>query len=191
MRAFLSIPLTENIQTQVEQLQAQLSGELPGVRWTRPSNCHLTLKFFGDIGPEVEAAINHCLPAAVKQFSPFTLEFKGAGQFPPRGALSVLWIGAGQGRAVITALEAAVREALRDAGVSFDGKPFKPHLTIARAPRGRKIFLRSPGRFESLSLGTMKVEGLSLMQSVLDPKGAIYTERARFPFCADSIERPT
>ncbi|MDP8243492.1 MAG: RNA 2',3'-cyclic phosphodiesterase [Candidatus Hinthialibacter antarcticus] len=184
MRAFLSIHLSESVQNQVGRLQNQLAPELPGIRWTRPANCHLTLKFLGDIEPATETAIANCLPGVAMQFSPFTVEFKGVGQFPPRGALSVLWIGVEQGGAALLALEAAVREGLRDADVEFDAQSFVPHLTIARAPRGRKIFLRSPKRFESFSLATMTVSCVSLMQSVLDPKGAIYTERVRFPFSA-------
>ena len=182
MRAFLSIHLSEIVQTRVEQLQSQLAAELPGVRWTRPANCHLTLKFFGDIDSSIENAIAARLPALVEQFSPFTVEFKGVGQFPPRGPLSVLWVGVDCGAAALVALENAVREALDVASIKFDAKPFKPHLTIGRAPHGRKIYLRSQQKYAAWSVGTMNIDGISLMQSVLDPHGAIYTERQRFAF---------
>ena len=185
MRAFLSIHLNEIVQKQVEELQSQLTPELPGVKWTRPANCHLTLKFFGDIDAATEEAIVSCLPAAFESFSPFEIDFKGVGQFPPRGALSVLWVGVNRGAAALTALESAAKEALVEAGVSFDKKPFKPHLTIARAPRSRKVYLRSQKQYESLVVASMQVKNVSLTQSVLDPKGAIYTERKRFELTAE------
>ncbi len=180
MRAFLSIHLNEIVQTRVEELQSQLAPDLPGAKWTRPANCHLTLKFFGAIDAAAEGAIVRCLPGALETFAPFEIELKGVGRFPPRGALSVLWVGVNRGAAVLAAIESAASEALTEAGVSFDKKPFKPHLTIARAPRGRKVYLRSHKQFESLVVATMQVNCVSLMQSVLDPKGAIYTERKRF-----------
>ncbi|MBI1390426.1 MAG: RNA 2',3'-cyclic phosphodiesterase [bacterium] len=180
MRAFLSINLTPEGRGAIGALQQSLRADAEGVRFTRPESCHLTLKFLGEIEPETEAALVKTLPAVAAAFSPFEIELKGVGQFPPRGPLAVLWVGVERGAAALTALESAIREALDAAGVSYDGKkPFTPHLTIGRGQRGRNAYLRRK-ESHSVSVTRMTADAFYLMESRLDPTGAIYTERAKF-----------
>lgn len=180
MRAFVSIQLSPIVQKAIEEAQARLRPEASGARWLPVQNCHLTLAFLGDMDEQAETRAVGALSNIGADFDPFEIALQGAGQFPPRGPFAVLWLGVGRGEAALKALAAEVRERLKGAEVGFDKKPFAPHITIARAQRGRKAFFQSPGRFAELEAGSQRVEAVSLMQSVLDPKGAVYTERKRF-----------
>jgi len=90
---------------------------------------HLTLAFIGEI-PDARARL---LAAAIED------AFEGAvawtvdrpGTFP---RARVLWV-AGAPAPVLGALADGVRSCLTQLGVSFDPKPFVPHLTLARAYR--------------------------------------------------------
>ncbi|MBQ4176489.1 MAG: hypothetical protein II640_03380, partial [Lachnospiraceae bacterium] len=73
----------------------------------------------------------------------------------------------------MNSLARKIRRALAEAGIPYDRKKFKAHVTALRKPRydrqGRKI----PVSFEP---ETMQVDRISLMRSVRGKNGMIYTE---------------
>ena len=180
MRAFISVNLDEPLRGSIEKIQKILIPAAPGIRWTQAENCHLTLKFLGEIPVESIPKLEAGLKPVGERLKPFTIELGGAGQVPPRGPLSVLWIGCRQGEASLNALEKHIREALEAAETGFDRKPFSAHLTIGRSPRNEKVFFKNPEKYQDLVLGTLRVESFSLMESVLQPSGPVYLERRRF-----------
>lgn len=180
MRAFISVNLDEPLRGAIEEIQKILTPAAPGIRWTRAENCHLTLKFLGEIPLEAVPKLEASLKPVGERVQPFSIELGGAGQFPPRGPLSVLWIGCRQGEASLNALEKHIRQALNEEEIGFDRKPFSAHLTIGRSNRNVKVFFNNPEKYQDLVLGSLRVESFSLMESVLQPSGPAYTERRRF-----------
>ncbi|HOJ59496.1 MAG TPA: RNA 2',3'-cyclic phosphodiesterase [bacterium] len=180
MRAFISVNLDQPLKDSIEKIQKILTPAVSGIRWTRAENCHLTLKFLGDIPVESVPQLQACLRPVGERMRPFVIELGGVGQFPPRGSLSVLWIGCREGAASLSELEKQIRGALENSKVGFDRKPFSAHLTIGRGNRHMKVFFKNPERYQDLALGTLRVESFSLMESVLQPSGPVYTERDRF-----------
>lgn len=176
MRAFVSIHLPDSLKKQLGNLQQKLRPQLPMVRWISAKNSHLTLKFLGDIREEDLPRVDEALRPIAEDTLPFTMEFQGIGQFPPRGALSVLWVGIRKGNRELVELEKRIRKAFTSGRVPFDGKPFSPHITLGRIPRGKPVFWQPPNEVQSQQHGSMPVEGYSLMQSHLHPKGAVHTE---------------
>lgn len=87
MRLFVAINLPESI---TQQGTAICEG-LPGVRWTKPEQMHLTLRFIGEVNEEQATAIKAAL--ARIEFNPFAMHLQGVGPFPPRGTARVLWVG--------------------------------------------------------------------------------------------------
>ncbi|MEW6234156.1 MAG: RNA 2',3'-cyclic phosphodiesterase [Candidatus Omnitrophota bacterium] len=181
MRAFISINLTDSLHEAIGRFQKQLDPEAPGVRWIRPQNCHLTLKFLGEMAESQVEIIERSLLPIAHSFRPFSFEMGGAGQFPKQGPLSVLWVGIRKGSEIIASLENAIRAALEEAKISFDKKPFSPHLTIGRGKNTGRPSRIDYRKYENVSLGVMEADAFYLMESVLDPQGAIYTPRGRFP----------
>ena len=180
MRAFISINLTDRLHQSIEVMQRRLDGSTKGVRWTQPQNCHLTLKFLGDVSESMENEIVNALNDVGPAFDPFHLELGGVGQFPPRGPLSVLWVGVSKGEDVLCALERSIHKVLIEADISFDKKKFSPHLTIGRARRGEKPFVRFDKSSSEYDIGTLEVKEFCLMKSDLQQSGPIYTVRKRF-----------
>ncbi|RJP19233.1 MAG: RNA 2',3'-cyclic phosphodiesterase [Candidatus Omnitrophota bacterium] len=182
MRAFISINLTAAVRDAILRFQKEQDQKIHNIRWTKPDNIHLTLKFLGEVEDQTAETLAQILPPVARQFSPFPLEIAGIGTFPPRGPLSILWMGVKKGLSSLTALEAQIRQAMEAADIPFDKKAFVPHLTIARAIRNRRVFFVPGKEFEEYSFGTMQVEAFHLMESQLLPDGPIYTERIRFEF---------
>ncbi len=181
MRAFISINLTDELHQAIDQIQLRLNRDARGIRWTRAENCHLTLKFLGDVSEEVAQSLIKELEPVGSSFDPFHLELGSIGQFPPHGPLSVLWVGTVHGEAPLRALEQAIHQRLVNAAVPFDRKPFSPHLTIGRARKGDRPFLANAKEYENMHLGSLQVREFCLMESLLQPSGPVYTVRARFP----------
>ena len=88
---------------------------------------HVTLAFLGDLPAEQADRI----PTMTSVASPgFDLVFDRFGSFG-RGP-RVLWIGPGECPKELATLVGQLRVELDDAGVGYDRRDFKPHVTLAR-----------------------------------------------------------
>jgi RNA 2',3'-cyclic 3'-phosphodiesterase len=94
---------------------------------------HVTLAFLGDVPVQRVDKAGAALAAAAAGYAGVrpTLRFAGGGTFG-RGGLTILWAGLAGDLDALRALAAGVRAQLRGAHLPFDGKPFRPHLTISR-----------------------------------------------------------
>jgi 2'-5' RNA ligase len=94
----------------------------PGLGWVPCERWHLTLAFYGEVADADVARARTRVARAAKSVGPLDLRFTGSGRFGDR----VLWIGVRGQRDELRALA-------RD--VDTDGRPYRPHLTVARARR--------------------------------------------------------
>ena len=136
MRVFVAVDPPDEM---VEDLDAFLdarrdAGE--GLRWTPPSQWHLTLAFMAAV-PErvVEDLVDHVAETAARR-APVQLALAGGGCFPDVSRARVLWAGV-SGGTDLAPLARSVRSACAVVGAAPDGGPFRPHLTLARIPRPR------------------------------------------------------
>ena len=58
MRTFIAIPLPNECQLLLEQMQQSLRACKADVRWVAIPSIHLTLKFLGEVDPEVIPKLN-------------------------------------------------------------------------------------------------------------------------------------
>jgi len=140
------------------------------VRWTRPENVHLTLKFLGDVQPEAFGNIRAALGEVCAQHAPFDAALAELGAFPSARRAKTLWIGAGEGSDRLRSLAADVDDALAPLGFERAKRPYVPHLTLGRA-RGRPLHLDLPSGAEVTRFRVRRVE---LTESRLAAKGATY-----------------
>lgn len=93
---------------------------------------HVTLAFLGDVpdtaGPDAASAVDRAVagtPQAPR------LGIAGGGRFG-RGRFTILWAGLTGEVDELRALSKNVRRELRKARLSYDEKPMRPHVTLAR-----------------------------------------------------------
>lgn len=148
------------------------------------AHLHLTLAFIGEV--EKVGEIDNALREAVSGFGTGKTVLSGLGAFPNNSDPHVLWVGV-RGDMDYSELAGRVRSGLRDAGIHFDGKPFKPHLTVARpkAPVSQFLF----GKYGSCAFGEFVPSTVDLMKSELTPTGPRYTVMRRYGLVPDS-DRP-
>jgi 2'-5' RNA ligase len=100
-----------------------------GLRWVRPDAWHLTLTFLGAVEPRRVPDLEVRLGRAAGRGAPLSLRLAGAGRF----GRHVLWAGVDGDRDGVRRLAVATGAAARRAGIDADNRPYRPHLTLARA----------------------------------------------------------
>jgi 2'-5' RNA ligase len=182
IRTFICIEIPESIKERITTLQTELRRLAAQVSWVRPANIHLTLKFLGDVSADKTPQIIEAVRRASGSCSPFQVEVSGTGCFPSRRRPSVLWVGLKAVPEPLSRLQKALEDELARQGFPRETKAFKPHLTIGR--------LRSPRDAEQLADALIErgfagesfsANGVIVMKSLLDPRGAIYTPLAALP----------
>jgi 2'-5' RNA ligase len=107
----------------------------------------------------------------------------GVGAFPDPQRPKTLWVGAGNGAAEMTKLQAAIEAALSDMGFRSDRRRYVPHLTIGRVGgRGGEANRALAERLAKLAdepIGEMAVDAVTVYASRLARAGAAYTVLAR------------
>lgn len=185
IRAFVAIELEEPLREALSELQNQMREGLRRIaphvhlQWVRPESIHLTLKFLGNIENGQVEPVSRALTSAVEGQPKFSIELKELGVFPDIRAPRVLWLGFSEPMEALIRLAGSVEDALTPLGFPPEGKPFRPHLTLARIkdrPREVGKALVGSGLLRrSLRLGMLNVCEVSLMKSELKPSGSVYT----------------
>jgi 2'-5' RNA ligase len=180
--AWLGGDAREEAATVLERLRAE-APEAP-VRWVPPENLHVTLRFLGDVEEDRADDFVRRLGPELSRVAPFEYRLEGLGAFPRRGAPRVVWAGLSQGGRELAAVASRVEQAALEAGVldRAEDRPFHAHVTLGR-PKGH----RGLGRLRDL-LGELSFRGqthfleeVTLAESRLTPRGAVYGAVARLP----------
>lgn len=168
MRAFIALELPHTFADETAGLARQLSSVVKG-RFSPRENYHLTLAFLGEIGEAQARDAVAALDAACAEVGPVELRPEGLGHFG-RPSDATLWLGIAPSSELVGLCE-RVRGELTSAAISFDDKPFRPHITLARRarlPRGSMPKLVFPLPAEASCV--------TLFKSTLTQDGPIYKE---------------
>lgn len=177
MRIFISIELPEEARTALSGVQKDFEKCSPDIKWVKPGNIHLTLKFLGDIEDEIAENITSIMRKICSRFPPFILTIQGVGMFPNVRSPRVLWIGL-DGNDVLSALQREVEDGLEPLGFKSEKRKFTPHLTLGRfrSSIGKDCLRKVMEGQANNRFGTISVLSVALMRSDLHPGGARYTK---------------
>lgn len=186
-RLFVAVPLApeacEAVAGVVAQVREEIAGNGREVRWVRLDGLHLTLRFLGATPdarlPGIEAAVRHAASGA----APFRVTLQGAGAFPPAGRPRAIWLGVSEGVDRLAALARGLEDGLARDGWERDPRPFRAHLTLARAdgvragPRTVAALLRVTDGFST----SWEAAALTLFESHTGGGPARYEPLLRVP----------
>jgi RNA 2',3'-cyclic 3'-phosphodiesterase len=185
VRAFVAVaippPLVEALRAVQRQLQSKARADL--VRWTKPEQLHLTLKFLGNVPANRLEALEAALNRACQDQRPFPLALEHLGCFPNLRNPRVIWVGIGVQGEALPGLHRRIEEAARDFGDHSEERAFQPHLTIGRVKTEPRRAMQVGAAIEQTPLGSLgewEVGEVELMQSELLPEGARYSKLAAF-----------
>lgn len=179
IRTFIAVEIPQEIKEIIADFQKSLAEERFPIRWVKPDNIHLTLKFIGEIPESVIAEIEQNIFHAPPICEPFEITISGTGVFPYMRKPRVFWLGITNGTEELVGLAQLVEEKLVPFNIKKEKRKFRSHLTIGRFKKAARV--TGLGRFLSpdiLYAGTFKVREIILMKSVLKPSGAEYSRIA-------------
>jgi 2'-5' RNA ligase len=177
IRAFIAIDLPAEIKAALGRVAETLGSSLPrgAVRWVRPAQMHLTIRFLGDTPLDRLPAIVAALDGAATGRAPFTLRLDGVGCFPNARRPRVVWVGLGGDGTALLAFKAALDAGLAPLGWPPEEKPFHAHLTLGRVKDERAA--HGVDWTADVPPLELRVTAIHLIESQLRPDGPIYTQR--------------
>lgn len=134
MRMFVAVAPPPEVLDELEAVSARFRAARHELRWTSREAWHITLAFLGEVDDSAAGRLIPRLERAAGRHGQFSLAFAGAGAFPATDRARVLWCGLSGDRRSLAALAASVAAGARRAGATLpdEGRPFRPHLTLAR-----------------------------------------------------------
>ena len=177
MRAFVALPLPDDLADALERLQ----GDISVGRVVPRENLHVTLAFLGDLEPGEAEELHGALCEI--EAAPVTLDMRGVDVFggdDPRMVFAAV-----EPDAALTALRDKVYSAARGIGLELPRKRFRPHVTLSRFSRRMPqfeldrlgSFLEAHGAFR---VAPVEVAQFGLYRSFLSQEGARYEELALY-----------
>lgn len=189
MRAFIALPVPQEIRAAVRGAQAALAREFAraDLKWQAVEKSHLTLRFLGEVSEGELTALRSAVDATASATRRFALTPGDLGAFPDSRRPRVLWLAVEGETERLARLKRVLEENLETVGVPPTADEFTPHLTLARI---RRLPSEDRGRLAALSGSrpwarlanppsdrpTMwRVATLQLLRSRLGPNGAAHS----------------
>jgi len=172
-RLFVGLAIPGEIAAGLERLQAGV----PGARWQRREQFHLTLRFIGEVDGRDATAIDDAL--SLISVPRFSLELHAVGTFGGRDPRE-LWAGVRANDALMH-LQRKIETAIQRVGLPAEPRKFTPHVTLARlkaSPRGRVMdYLTDHALYASPAF---EISEFLLYSSMLTSDGSIYTPEREY-----------
>jgi len=175
-RLFIGTPVS-SIKTvqKVESWKNNSRMRFNKMNWVKPENWHITLSFLGDTPSEKIDILKELIDQSFHELNSFQSKLEGVGVFPNRRDPNVLWLGLNSLQLILPAYEQLGKLLLKN-DFSFDQKPLKPHLTIARMKylADKAIIDTLVKDYGQTVFDQVKIDRIVLFESLLTPQGPIY-----------------
>jgi 2'-5' RNA ligase len=183
MRLFTGLDLPPVVVRSLDILLDRLRPEAR-IKWSPTMNLHVTIRFIGDWPeerlPDLRAAL-----AGIPSHPPIPIHIRGLGFFPNAHTPRVFWAGV-EGAPDLAALAAETDRALCPLGLKPEGRPFSPHLTLARIkePVPLQKLREAIAAHSSLDFGSFHADRFFLYKSRPGSAGSVYVKLAEFPLAS-------
>jgi len=180
-RLFIAINLNDIIKSQISEMIGDINTNFNYVKWVKPENLHITLKFLGDTPEEKLKDIKKTLLAVALDHNEFSLVLADSGVFPDFKGPRVIWLGISQGKDNVKAIRDHLEDELVKTGFSQENKEFKGHITLGRVKKPEKNLAHFFKNFKPEPMETQKITAIDLMKSTLYPSGPVYDILETYP----------
>ncbi len=172
IRAFIALTLSEKQIRDLSDLSEKLKRDAGfiNLRWTKPHNYHLTLRFLGDIRESSLDELGQQLDSYLAAASSLKLDFNRLELFPSPSKPSVLAITAQSSPQLQSCLK-SIDRALHGANLHIKKAKFRPHISIARITKSQPFVAHT----ETIRINrSLDFNQLELLKSQLTSEGPVY-----------------
>lgn len=177
MRLFVALALPDDV---AESLLLMEAG-IPGARWQRREQLHLTLRFIGEVDGRLAGDIDDALTAL--RTPGFALELHGVDTFGGRDPRQI-WAGV-RSNPALSHLQKKIESALQRIGLPPEPRKFTPHVSLAKlkaSPREKIMaYLSAHALYSS---APFDIDAFGLYSSTLTPNGSLYRCERRYPLAS-------
>ena len=188
MRLFIAMDVPEEIKGAISVAMEDLRRSVEGVRWVKPENIHLTMKFIGDYEEEKLERLEEEVVKAALRSPRFTALLGGCGAFPSPAKARVIWVDMRKGGEEAAVAARKVDSRLGKIGIKRDSRPFRGHLTLGRLKKPRDcsdMIERMEKDLQGLFDMPFDVREMVLYRSILRPEGPTYIPLRRVELVGD------
>jgi len=175
-RLFIGIPIeSPKSVRQVEVWKRNSHFNRNVLNWTSSGNWHITLFFLGNTEESAVVGLQQLIEESFCGIQAYNTELFGVGVFPNTKNPKALWIGLEDLQPLMSAYS-KLGELLQQNGFSFDQKPLKPHLTIARVKRADHLsaFQTLLSEHKETVFDQINMSKVVLFESLNTPDGPFY-----------------
>ena len=176
MRAFIAIPLPEEIRTILFNIQKELSG-FAKINWVPKKNIHLSLKFLGEVQEQQIQEITALL--TIIKFKKFKATLSSIGAFPNLNHINTIWVSAIPQEPVIK-LQQQIDQLLLS---KFpQDQRFSVHITIGRVKliKQKEELIKKIKELQ-IPKEEFEIDKFELIKSTLTGQSPIYEVIKDFP----------
>jgi len=176
LRTFIAVELSADFRLCLAGLQQELRNSNADVKWVKPENIHITLKFLGSIPPKKVKAIQDFFPEIFDGSAAFNVRLACLGAFPHLNKPKVIWAGLDDPENRLKLLAGHTEEFLCRLGFSKEHKEFKSHITLGRLRSFKNLAALSAALQKTAVPSNMeqRIEKITFFKSTLTPQGPIY-----------------
>jgi 2'-5' RNA ligase len=180
LRLFLAINLSLDVRRNACVAVAPLREIAPHLAWVAEPRLHLTLKFLGEQPEDRVPQIRDALAAIAAQHRELAMSLGGISAFPNFRRARVLWMSVAP-EPRLELLHHEVELSCESLGFEIDGRPYRPHVTLARmkqplAEEAARLLSRAAKRTNFHAEFTIR--SVDLMLSHQSGGGPAYTSLA-------------
>jgi RNA 2',3'-cyclic 3'-phosphodiesterase len=190
LRLFIALAVPPEVREEIGRAQGLLRRNAPpgAVRWTRPEQFHITLKFLGDVPAEQLDALKKSVAEICAVSRALRLSARGIGFFPSERKPRVIWAGTSDANGQLSELHWRLDEALRCLAPAERPEKFTGHITLGRFKPGHHAaipkLLELAADLRARHFGDWQALELEIVRSELTVVGAEHAAVAAFPLAA-------
>ena len=175
MRLFIATPISQQVETELANIIYQLKSVAGNVRWVKPENIHLTIKFLGETDQSLVEHLSEMIDETSRETKILKFRISKLGGFPNLIRPRALWAGLDGDHAELEGLAGSLDELVHTLGYDKETRQFRPHLTLGRVKVPQALpqlahFIES----YKIEARPFQIDRLTLFKSTLTPRGPIY-----------------
>ena len=182
IRSFVALQLRENERSEVDAILQKLRSLDVGVKWEQRANLHITLRFLGDTTASVLQNMNQDFQSECSRIGGIRMMFDCLGCFPNLHSPRIVWLGTSNPSSTLMQLGKTAETIAVSHGFEPEKKKFHPHCTLGRV-RTQKNHADLQNAIQTITFNPIEAlfNNVSIMRSVLQPGGSVYTELFNIP----------
>lgn len=189
MRLFIALPLEPRVKDALGKIISDLKRHGGPVKWVKPENIHLTLRFLGETDERPLGKIKTEIDAVAAAHAQVRTSISRLGGFPNLNRPRVIWVGIEHNLEPLSKMARQMELKVRTLGFEKESRAFKAHLTLGRVrePRGLENLTKAMNDY-ALEEIPVHFDRIVLFKSTLTPQGSIYDRlyEAKLPPVAGS-----